>query len=178
MKTYLTPILTAIATALIIFFTIDYERQIESLEYIIQQDSCLIDSLRHEIDTLIWEQETWNNDIINNTTHLLSAIMFVESSYNDSAYVASEDAVGCLQIRKCMVKDVNRILRRQKSDLKFIYNDRWSRAKSIKMFDVYCKHYGLITAEEIARCWNGGPRGMSNEVTAKYWVKVKNKLEI
>ena len=102
MKTYLTPILTAIATALIIFFTIDYERQIESLEYIIQQDSCLIDSLRHEIDTLIWEQETWNNDIINNTTHLLSAIMFVESSYNDSAYVASEDAVGCLQIRKCM----------------------------------------------------------------------------
>jgi len=178
MKTYLTPILTAIATALIIFFTIDYERQIESLEYIIQQDSCLIDSLRHEIDTLIWEQETWNNDIINNTTHLLSAIMFVESSYNDSAYVASEDAVGCLQIRKCMVKDVNRILRRQKSDLKFTYNDRWSRAKSIKMFDVYCKHYGLITAEEIARCWNGGPRGMSNEVTAKYWVKVKNKLEI
>ena len=178
MKTYLTPILTAIATAIIIFFTIDYERQIESLEYIIQQDSCLIDSLRHEIDTLIWEQETWNNDIINNTTHLLSAIMFVESSYNDSAYVASEDAVGCLQIRKCMVKDVNRILRRQKSDLKFTYNDRWSRAKSIKMFDVYCKHYGLITAEEIARCWNGGPRGMSNEVTAKYWVKVKNKLEI
>ena len=178
MKTYLTPILTAIATALIIFFTIDYERQIESLEYIIQQDSCLIDSLRHEIDTLIWEQETWNNDIINNTTHLLSAIMFVESSYNDSAYVASEDAVGCLQIRKCMVKDVNRILRRQKSDLKFTYNDRWSRAKSIKMFDVYCKHYGLTTAEEIARCWNGGPLGMSNEVTAKYWVKVKNKLEI
>ena len=178
MKTYLTPILTAIATALIIFFTIDYERQIESLEYIIQQDSCLIDSLRHEIDTLIWEQETWNNDIINNTTHLLSAIMFVESSYNDSAYAANEDAVGCLQIRKCMVKDVNRILRRQKSDLKFTYNDRWSRAKSIKMFDVYCKHYGLITAEEIARCWNGGPRGMSNEVTAKYWVKVKNKLEI
>ena len=178
MKTYLTPILTAIATALIIFFTIDYERQIESLEYIIQQDSCLIDSLRHEIDTLIWEQETWNNDIINNTTHLLSAIMFVESSYNDSAYVASEDAVGCLQIRKCMVKDVNRILRRQKSDLKFTYNDRWSRSKSIKMFDVYCKHYGLTTAEEIARCWNGGPRGMSNEVTAKYWVKVKNKLEI
>ena len=177
MKTYLTPILTAIATALIIFFTIDYERQIESLEYIIQQDSCLIDSLRHEIDTLIWEQETWNNDIINNTTHLLSAIMFVESSYNDSAYHAGENAVGCLQIRKCMVKDVNRILRRQKSDLRFTYDDRWSRPKSIKIFDVYCKHYGLTTAEEIARCWNGGPRGMQNEMTAGYWKKVKNQLD-
>ena len=177
MKTYLTPILTAIATAIIIFFTIDYERQIESLEYIIQQDSCLIDSLRHEIDTLTWEQEMWDYDISQNTTHLLSAIMFVESSYNDSAYAANEDAVGCLQIRKCMVKDVNRILRRQKSNLKFTYNDRWSRSKSIKMFDIYREHYGLITAEEIARCWNGGPKGMENEITAKYWKKVENQLD-
>jgi|TARA_R110000824_G_scaffold399575_1_gene605199 hypothetical protein len=138
----------------------------------------ILDSLKHKIDTLMWEKEIWDHNIENNTTHLLSAIMFVESSNNDSAYAANEDAVGCLQIRKCMVKDVNRILHRQKSPLSFTYDDRWSRAKSIKMFDVYCKHYGLTTAEEIARCWNGGPRGMSNEVTAKYWVKVKNKLEI
>ena len=147
--------------------------QFEQLEYKLEHQ---IDSLKLEIDTLIWEQEMWYYNINNNTTHLLSAIMFVESSYNDSAYAASEDAVGCLQIRKCMVKDVNRILRRQKSPLSFKYDDRWSRAKSIKMFDVYCKHYGLTTAEEIARCWNGGPQGMNNEVTAKYWVKVKNKL--
>ena len=45
------------------------------------------------------------------------------------------------------------------------------------MFEVYCKHYGLITAEEIARCWNGGPKGMQNEMTAKYWKKVKNQLD-
>ena len=149
--------------------------QFEQLEYKLEHQ---IDSLKLEIDTLIWEQEMWYYNINNNTTHLLSAIMFVESSYNDSAYAASEDAVGCLQIRKCMVKDVNRILRRQKSDLRFAYDDRWSRVKSIKMFDVYCKHYGLITAEEIARCWNGGPRGMQNEMTAGYWEKVKNQLDI
>jgi len=137
----------------------------------------IIDSLHQEIDTLIWEQETWNNNIINNTTHLLSAIMHVESNYNDSAYNLHEDAVGCLQIRKCMVNDVNRILQRQNSFIKFTYNDRWFRHKSIKMFDIYCKHYGLTTAEEIARCWNGGPRGMYNEITAGYWKKVKNKLD-
>ena len=148
--------------------------QFEQLEYKLEHQ---IDSLKLEIDTLIWEQEMWYYNIDNNTTHLLSAIMFVESSYNDSAYASNEDAVGCLQIRKCMVKDVNRILRRQKSDLRFTYDDRWLRNKSIKMFDVYCKHYELITAEEIARCWNGGPQGMNNEVTAKYWVKVKNKLD-
>jgi len=137
----------------------------------------VIDSLIHEIDTLTWENQIWDFNISQNTTHLLSAIMYVESSYNDSAYNSREDAVGCLQIRKTMVDDVNRILRRQKSDLRFIYDDRWLRNKSIKMFDIYCKHYGLTTAEEIARCWNGGPRGMQNEMTANYWKKVKNKID-
>ena len=136
-----------------------------------------IDSLIHEIDTLQWENQIWDFNLSQNTTHLLSAIMFVESSYNDSAYNAYEDAVGCLQIRKCMVNDVNRILRRQKSDLKFTYDDRWLRNKSIKMFDIYCKHYGLTTSEEIARCWNGGPRGMQSKMTAGYWKKVKNQLD-
>ena len=50
---------------------------------------------------------------------ILYALMYVESSNNDSAYNASEDAVGCLQIRKTMVKDVNRILRKQESPVRF-----------------------------------------------------------
>ena len=137
----------------------------------------VIDSLHHEIDTLQWENQIWDFNLSQNTTHLLSAIMFVESSYNDSAYNSYEDAVGCLQIRKTMVDDVNRILRRQKSDVRFTYDDRWLRNRSIKMFDIYCKYYGLTTAEEIARCWNGGPRGMQNEMTAGYWKKVKNQLD-
>jgi len=137
----------------------------------------VIDSLKLEIDTLQWENQIWDFNLSHNTTHLLSAIMYVESSYNDSAYNSYEDAVGCLQIRKTMVDDVNRILRRQKSDVRFTYDDRWLRNKSIKMFDIYCKHYGLTTAEEIARCWNGGPRGMQNEMTANYWKKVKNKID-
>ena len=136
----------------------------------------VIDSLKLEIDTLQWENQIWDFNLSNNTVHLLSAIIHVESSNNDSAYNAYEDAVGCLQIRKTMVNDVNRILRRQKSDLRFSYDDRWLRNRSIKMFDIYCKHYGLTTAEEIARCWNGGPRGMQNEMTATYWKKVKNKI--
>jgi len=137
----------------------------------------VIDSLHHEIDTLQWENQIWDFNLSQNTTHLLSAIMYVESSYNDSAYNSYEDAVGCLQIRKTMVDDVNRILRRQKSDVRFTYDDRWLRNRSIKMFDIYCKYYGLTTAEEIARCWNGGPRGMQNEMTAGYWKKVKNQLD-
>jgi len=150
---------------------------IEQLEQHLEQKQFQVDSLIHEIDTLRWENQIWDFNLSNNTVHLLSAIMYVESSYNDSAYRASEDAVGCLQIRKCMVNDVNRILRRQKLDLRFTYDDRWLRHKSIEMFNIYCKHYGLTTAEEIARCWNGGPGGMQNNMTAGYWKKVKNQLD-
>ena len=106
----------------------------------------------------------------------MNAIMEVESNSNDSAYRADEDAVGCLQIRKCMVDDVNRILKRRKSDLRFTYNDRWSRDKSIYMFEIYCDYYDLTTAEEVARCWNGGPRGINNPATVRYWNKVKNEI--
>ena len=162
-----------------LFYKIEIQKTtIETLNEQIEQNNCVIDSLHHKIDTLQWENQIWDFNLSQNTTYLLSAIMFVESSYNDSAYHKGEDAVGCLQIRKCMVNDVNRILKRQKSDLRFTYDDRWLRNKSIKMFDIYCKHYGLTTAEEIARCWNGGPRGMTNEMTVCYWEKVSNKLSI
>ena len=177
-KIYFNITIVVLLILTLIFVVKKSTKKVDQLNDEIDNRDLIIDSLQLEFDTLLWEQEMWYYNIDNNTTHLLSAIMFVESSYNDSAYVASEDAVGCLQIRKCMVEDVNRILRRQKSNLRFTYDDRWSRNKSVKMFDVYCKYYGLVTAEEIARCWNGGPNGMQNEVTTKYWVKVKNKLNI
>ena len=151
--------------------------EIENLQKELEHKQFQVDSVKSEIDTLHWEFEIWNFNISNNTTHLLSAIMSVESNYNDSAYNVYEDAVGCLQIRKCMVDDVNRILHRQKSDLRFAYDDRWLRNKSIKIFDIYCKYYGLTTAEEIARCWNGGPQGMNKPLTVTYWKKVQENLD-
>ena len=155
----------------------DKANEVEQLEKQLEQKQFQIDSLKHEIDTLTWENQIWDFNIKFSVSHLLSAIMDVESNNNDSAYRANEDAVGCLQIRKCMVDDVNRILRRQKSDIRFTYDDRWLRTKSTQMFGIYCRHYGLNTAEEIARCWNGGPRGMSKPLTATYWRKVQENLD-
>ncbi len=175
-------ILMAISLAMLwLASTINMERQIERLEHKLEHTTdslnTTIDSLIHEIDTLVWKTEIWDYNISNNTTHLLSALIMVESSNYDSAYNAREDAVGCLQIRRTMVDDVNRILRRQGKTHRYSYDDRWLRNKSIEMFDIYCKHYGLTTAEEIARCWNGGPRGMQNEMTADYWKKVQKNLD-
>ena len=133
-----------------------------------------LDSLHKVIDTLHLERNMFH-DVVSND-EILSAIMLVESGYNDSAHAIGEDAVGCLQIRKTMVDDVNRILQYKKSPIKFTYQDRWDRHKSIKMFKIYCKHYKLTTAEEIARCWNGGPRGINNPITINYWEKVQDVI--
>ena len=109
---------------------------------------------------------------------LIQALINVESSNNDNAYHSGEDAAGCLQIRRTMVRDVNRILRRQKSQIRFNFEDRWNRQKSIEIFKIYCNHYNLTTPEEKARCWNGGPRGLQKLATKRYWKKVKKQLAI
>ena len=108
---------------------------------------------------------------------LINALINVESANNDNAYRSCEGAAGALQIRRTMVRDVNRILRRQKSNQQYTYEDRWNRQKSIEMFNIYCNHYNLVTPEEKARCWNGGPQGMQYKMTASYWKKVKNQLD-
>ncbi len=154
--------------------------KIEQLEQKLEYKQFQVDSLQHVNDSLVEQYQLFDYIVkpVNYMINLMDAIMEVESSNNDSAYNASEDAVGCLQIRKCMVDDVNRILKRKRITYRYSYNDRWSRDKSMQMFDIYCKYYRLNTAEKIARCWNGGPRGMQNEMTVGYWERVMNKLDI
>ena len=117
-----------------------------------------------------------NRELIRKLRLKTKALINVESSNNDNAYRSCEGAAGCLQIRRTMVRDVNRILRRQKSNQQYTYEDRWDRQKSIEMFNIYCDHYNLVTPEEKARCWNGGPRGLQKLSTKRYWEKVKKQL--
>ena len=105
---------------------------------------------------------------------LIGAIIQVESRDNDSAYNKSEDAVGCLQIRPIMVREVNRLLQRRKDDRVYTLSDRWNRQKSIEMFLIFTQK--ISTSEAKARCWNGGPKGMNRSATIKYWNKVKKEL--
>jgi hypothetical protein len=112
-----------------------------------------------------------NNDII-------SAMIKVESAGNDSAYNLKEEAVGCLQIRPIMVREVNRILKRRGEDKRFKLKDRWSRDKSIEMFTIWRDyHHSNSEYEKIARNWNGGADGYKKKSTEKYWEKVSYCLE-
>jgi hypothetical protein len=107
---------------------------------------------------------------------LLEAMIVVESNGNDSCIGdrnLGRPSVGCLQIRPIMVREVNRILRKQKIKKKYTLNDRYSRKKSIEMFYIWRDyHHSEDSDEVIARCWNGGPKGWKKKSTKYYWIKV------
>jgi len=112
-------------------------------------------------------------------TSVVEGMILVESSGNNSAFNASENAAGCLQIRPIMVREVNRILRKQGDTLRYNLNDRWSRDKSLEMFHVWREyHHPNSTDEVIARNWNGGPRGYEKESTIRYWKKVRGHINV
>tara|TARA_R110000803_G_scaffold15626_2_gene43022 strand:+ start:360 stop:830 length:471 start_codon:yes stop_codon:yes gene_type:complete len=113
-------------------------------------------------------------DSVIKMSNLTEAIIQVESVGNDSAYNKSEDAVGCLQIRPIMVREVNRLLKKRKNPKRYTLLNRWDRQKSIEMFLVFTKN--ISKPEAKARCWNGGPKGMTKSATIKYWNKVKTIL--
>jgi len=109
---------------------------------------------------------------------LIQAMIMVESRGNDSAYHKGEKAAGCLQIRPIMVREVNRILGIQKSELEYTLEDRWSREKSIEMFHIVNNHHNKnSTYEEIARAWNGGPNWAEKSLTKRYWKRVQKQLK-
>jgi hypothetical protein len=110
---------------------------------------------------------------------IIGALIYVESRGNDSAYNDMEDAVGCLQIRPIMVREVNNILKRTCQEERFELEDRWDRKKSLDMFRIWREyHHSNSTDEKIARNWNGGPNGYNKESTLKYWKKVKSHLDV
>jgi len=100
---------------------------------------------------------------------LIAAIIQVESGGDTLAYNSKEDAVGCLQIRPIMVREVNRLVGKDS----FTLSDRWSKAKSIQMFNVIRSHLKGASDEQIARVWNGGYNGHNIPQTLQYWNKVK-----
>jgi hypothetical protein len=104
--------------------------------------------------------------------NLIDAIIYVESRGDVNAYNAKENAVGCLQIRPIMLREVNRLLGYNKYQL----TDRWNKVKSIEMFNVIKEHTTNPTNEKLARNWNGGWNGYKKQSTLKYWYKVKEQL--
>ncbi len=110
--------------------------------------------------------------VVRSIPNLIDAIIYVESRGDINAHNIKEDAVGCLQIRPIMLREVNRLLGYNKYKLA----DRWNKEKSIEMFNVIKEHTKNPTNEKLARNWNGGWNGYKKQSTLKYWYKVKEQL--
>ena len=117
---------------------------------------------------------TWND--------FIEATIYVESRGNDSAHNVSEDAVGCLQIRPIMVREVNRLMAIDKLSKRYSLDDRWSRIKSIEMFNYMATKTSsdgrtfIEYCEVVARRWNGGYNGERMCTTRAYWLKIKRQI--
>lgn len=109
---------------------------------------------------------------------LADCISQVESNNSPKAVGDNGKAIGAYQLHSIFVKDCNRIVGYEK----FKLEDRWDVNKSREMFYVYSKHYAKgvnkVSAERIARCFNGGPTGHQKGATLEYWNRVKRELEI
>src|SRR4051812_37807193 len=108
---------------------------------------------------------------------LVAAVMHVESAgARDLNTPGLRGEIGCLQIRPCVVTDLNRVAGRER----FTDADRRTRAGSVEIFYAYLHHYATAerigrepTLEDMARIWNGGPNGYKRAATNDYWRKVR-----
>lgn len=106
-------------------------------------------------------------------SNLISALIIVESSGNDLAIGDNGRAIGPLQIHKAVILDVNRI-----TGSNYRHQDMTNRVAARAVCEAYLKHYGKgATTEQLARRWNGGPRGDTKSATEAYWRKVQKVIK-
>jgi len=112
---------------------------------------------------------------------LIPILCQIESGNYHMAVGDNGEAIGVLQIHKCVVDDVNRVYGKN-----FSYDDRMyvSASKLICLLYIgywgrkYYENYGKEpTMETYAKIWNAGPRGYEKQKAEKYWEKVKELLK-
>jgi hypothetical protein len=107
-------------------------------------------------------------------SNLITALIAVESSGNDLAIGDQGRAIGCLQIHRGVVQDVNRF-----TGSHYRWEAMTNRVQARAVCEAYLQHYGKdCTAEQLARKWNGGgPSGEKKQATEAYWLKVQRNLK-
>jgi len=119
-------------------------------------------------------------DLPYDSAKLIPALIQVESRGNDSAIGDNGNALGCLQIWKVVIDDVNRVY-----GLHYVHADAYDRVKAQRICKLYLQHYCNVarlgrdpTMEDACRIWNGGPNGYKKSSTIGYWVRVQRIIKI
>ena len=102
----------------------------------------------------------------------LFAIIDYESKWGKHTFNPTENAAGHIQIRPMVVLDVNRYF-----NTNYTLHDRFDLNKSIDIFWKYQHMWKGNTPEELARNWNGGPKGMYKTATLDYWKQIQKRIK-
>ena len=118
-----------------------------------------------------------SNETINNIVEQVSqwdifieAVIWKESRGNETCIGDNGNAVGVLQIHPIMVREANRILSMKGKDAVYVYDDRYSREKSIEIFkivqDYHNKSHDFDRALQI---WNKNhPESYKTQIMNKF----------
>ena len=108
---------------------------------------------------------------------LLAALIAVESGGNDLAR-GRHGELGALQVRPCVVADVNRI-----KGTHYRWAEMTNRWAALGVFRIYTGHYCTesrlgrpATNQDLARVWHGGPSGWKRRKTVAYWKRVQTRM--
>lgn len=101
---------------------------------------------------------------------LLAALVAVESGGNDQAR-GRHGELGALQVRRCVVTDVNRI-----AGTHYRWAEMTNRVVAAKVADAYLTHWGgkigrTPTDRDLALIWHHGPNGWKRS-GGVYWRRV------
>ena len=112
---------------------------------------------------------------MSNLSNLITALIAVESSGNDMAVGDNGRAIGCLQIHKAVVADVNKF-----TGSHYRHQDMTNRAQARAVCQAYLEHYVTEkrigrkpTIADFAKVWNSGPEGFKKTCSEKYAAKVQ-----
>ena len=112
------------------------------------------------------------------TAELLAALVAVESGGNDQAR-GRHGELGALQVRRCVVTDVNRI-----AGTHYRWAEMTNRWAAMGVMRIYLGHYcaeGRLgrkaTDQDLARVWHGGPDGWRRRKTLAYWRRVQARMQ-
>ena len=108
---------------------------------------------------------------------LLAALIAVESGGNDRA-VNPSGAMGPLQIRPIVLRDVQRI-----TGQRFTASDTLDRGTACRIAVIYLSHYVTErrlgrrpTARDYTLVWRHGPAGWAKDGPSDYWNRVGNLI--
>lgn len=115
---------------------------------------------------------------LTNMIMLLIPFLITVESHGDPNAIGRNGELGILQINQGVIDDVNHFCGGN-----YIHHNAFTPALATEICSLYLLHWGRpsklkrkVTFQDLARIWNGGPRGYRRSGSLKYWYKVKKEM--